>query len=436
MVGWMIKRLLLGFGANAFGQAVTIAIQVSSLPIFLIYWDTAKYGTWILLSAIPSYLIMADVGMVSVAGNKMMMAMARNDLDDANEIFQTAQLFLTIVCTVLLVLIIPVTLLGPMPSYMTWDNRLALTALMCAVLIVIYGGLSEAVFKATDRYPEGTLLGQVSRLAEWAGYIVGLALFGSLSGVACVGLLGRILSGCAMIVLAQRGGRGLKLGYSKASWLELRRMAHPALSFMAFPLANALSFQGVTFVVGALAGTSAVAVFTVYRTVARVAVQLISIFSLALWPEFSRLFGAGESTAVTALYKRSAMIASLSAMALSFAVYAISPWLLQFWTHGRIPFIPPVMAWLLAYAAIGGAAFVPRTILLATNQHVGLAGWSLAVAALSVALAWTMGKFGGLLGVSVAMFGSELLIAAICFWIADRVFVNPDRRQKHSIAVR
>jgi O-antigen/teichoic acid export membrane protein len=427
----MIKRLLLGFGANAFGQAVTIAIQISSLPIFLIYWDTAKYGTWILLSAIPSYLIMADVGMVSVAGNKMMMAMARNDLDEANEIFQTAQLFLTIVCTTLFVLIVPITLFWPMPDYMTWDSRLALTALMCAVLVAIYGGLSEAVFKATDRYPEGTLLGQTSRLAEWVGYIVGLILFDDFSGVACTGLFGRLLSACTMVVLAQKGSRGLRLGYSRASRLELRRMAQPAISFMAFPLANALSFQGVTLVVGALEGAANVTVFTAYRTIARVAVQIISIFSLTLWPEFSRLFGAGESAAVAALYKRSALFGSLAAIGLSLAVYAAAPWLLRFWSHGRIPFIGLDLAWLLAYAAVAGSAYVPRTILLATNQHVGLAAWSLAVAAISVALAWGLGTVSGLLGVSIAMFLAEVVNAGLCFWIADSIFIQTKRHQRH-----
>jgi O-antigen/teichoic acid export membrane protein len=210
-------------------------------------------------------------------------------------------------------------------------------------------------------------------------------------------------------------------------------MAHPAVSFMAFPLANALSFQGVTLVVGALEGTVAVAVFTVYRTIARVAVQVISIFSLALWPEFSRLFGAGGSTAVISLYKRSATLGSLSAVGLSLAIYAASPWLLQFWTHGRIPLIPSVMGWLLAYAAIAGAAYVPRTILLATNQHIGLAGWSLAAAAFSVALAWALGAFAGLLGVSIAMFAAEVVIAVLCFWVADSVFASSDRKQKHNV---
>jgi hypothetical protein len=63
----MLRRILLGFGANAFSQAINIAIQLVSLPLFLLYWDASTYGTWLLLSALPGYLMMADVGMVLVA---------------------------------------------------------------------------------------------------------------------------------------------------------------------------------------------------------------------------------------------------------------------------------------------------------------------------------------------------------------------------------
>lgn len=72
-------------------------------------------------------------------------------------------------------------------------------------------------------------------------------------------------------------------------------------------------------------------------------------------------------------------------------VLLVSPWLLQIWTHGRIEFVPRLMLWMLAYAAISGIWHVPRVLLMSTNQHVGLAGWSLAAGGLAVLLAWLFG---------------------------------------------
>ncbi|ACK51533.1 polysaccharide biosynthesis protein [Methylocella silvestris BL2] len=420
----MLRRILLGFGANAFSQGVSIAIQLFSLPLFLLYWDSSTYGTWLLLSAIPAYVNMADVGMVTTAGNKMAMAVGRSDLAEANNVYQSAQLFMAIVCCALAVILTPVALFGPLPDFMTTDMRVALAAMLCGVLIALYGGLSEAVFRATGRYAVGTMLGQLVRLAEWGGAMVGLILFRSFSGVALCSLFARAVGAGIGIVLAQRGGQGLLLGFRHASTDELKSMARPAISFMAFPLANALSFQGVTLLVGVIAGASAVAVFNTYRTIARVAVQVTSMFSHALGPEFSRLFGNGDMATLEAVFRRSAALSAAQSVAVSVVLYFVSPWLLRVWTHGRIEFDPSLMGWLLLYAAVGGMWHAPRVLLQATNQHVGIAGWSLVAGVLSVALAWAFGYFWQVDGVGAAMFVSEAFIAAICIYIAADLFAQ------------
>ena len=58
--GSVTHRLMRGFGANALGPVVTAIIQLGSVPIFLHAWGAAKYGDWLLLSAIPSYLSLSD----------------------------------------------------------------------------------------------------------------------------------------------------------------------------------------------------------------------------------------------------------------------------------------------------------------------------------------------------------------------------------------
>jgi O-antigen/teichoic acid export membrane protein len=198
----------------------------------------------------------------------------------------------------------------------------------------------------------------------------------------------------------------------------------PAVSFMAFPLANALSFSGVTLLVGALLGPAAVAIFNTYRTLSRIAVQLTGMFSLALWPEFGRLFGLGGPKAVESLFRKSAWLGVAQSVGLSFVLYFISPWLLNLWTHGRIEFFPVLMMWMLAYATIGGIWHVPRVLLLSTNQHVDLAGWSIAAGVLAVLLTWLFATALQVNGVGVAMLISETFIAAICIYLTHRAFVD------------
>lgn len=420
----MKRRIIAGMGANSFGMAISIGIQLLSLPLFLHYWDTSTYGVWLMLSAIPAYLSMADVGMVTAAGNKMAMAMGGGDAAEANRIFQSAQMFMSIVCGSLALLVVPLVLWAPLPGLETMGQRVALSAMSVGILAALFGGLSEAAFKSTGRYPTGTMVGNYVRLAEWLGSMLGLVLWGSFAGVALSGLAMRLTGTAAAMVLASKGNHGLRWGMHAADCAEIRAMIKPAISFMSFPLANALSFQGVTLLVGALFGPVAVALFNTYRTIARVAVQVTAIFSHALWPEFSRSFGQGGMAAIERLYRRTSLLGAAQALLLSLVIYFMSPWLLRIWTHGAIQFVPSLMLLMLLYAAVGGTWHIPRVLLMATNQHIHLAYWSLATGMFTVWLAWLMGSAFNLNGVVIAMLVSELSIAIVCVWLAHRAILQ------------
>ncbi|MDE2401333.1 MAG: hypothetical protein KGL90_06680 [Burkholderiales bacterium] len=417
----LIQRVVAALGANAFGQAINIVIQLASLPLFLHRWDVATYGTWLMLSAIPAYLSMADVGMVATAGNRMTMAIGRGDVRQANAIFQSALVFMVLACGGIALVSLPLVLCAPIPGVSRWDERLALAALVLTVLLALFGGLAESIFKSTGRYAQGTMLANGLRLAEWGGGMLGLVIGGSFAAVAIAGLLVRATGVAWMIWRSGKGTHPFSWGLHEAQLAEIRAMATPAVSFMAFPLANALSFQGVTLMVGHLFGPAMVAVFNAYRTIARLAVQVTGIFGHALWAELSHLYGQGGAQAVAGLYRRSAWIGAALAVGLSLALYLVAPWLLQMWSHGRIAVQPALMAVLLVYAAAGGVWHVPRVLLMATNQHVGLAQWALLAAALSLGLSWGLGSILGLEGAGLAMLVSELGIAAGCVLLAHRM---------------
>lgn len=414
------RRVIAGMGANSFGMALTIGIQLGSLPLFLSTWDTATYGVWLMLSALPGYLSMADVGMVTAAGNRMTMAMGAGDQRLANQVFQSAQVFMLVVCGALALLCLPLIWWSPWPATASADQRVALMALCLGVLVALFGGLSEQVFKSTQRYAVGTLLGNATRLAEWTGWMLGLLLVGSFAAVAVGGLLMRVAGTLLSIQLARSETNGLRWGTRHATSAMALDMARPAMAFMAFPLANALSFQGVTLLVGGLLGPVSVAIFNTYRTLARTTVQATAIFSHALWPEFSRLFGQGSREALHRLVWRSTWISGAQAALASMALFVLAPWVLRWWTHGQIGFDPLVFGLLMVYAAVGGLWHVPRVLLMATNRHGPLAVWSICTGLLCIGLTAALGHRLELPGVSGAMLISEACIALVCGWLAWR----------------
>jgi O-antigen/teichoic acid export membrane protein len=421
----LLRRVVAALGAGAFGQAVNVLIQLASLPLFLSHWSLATYGTWLVLSALPAYLSMADVGMVSTAGNRMTMAMGQGDVAQAQRVFHSASVFMLISCGGLALLTLPVALWAPVPGLSNTDERVAVAALVGGVLLALLGGLAEAVFRATNRYAVGTSCGTLIRLCEWLGSIAGLLGWGSFSAVALCGLAVRFGGVALTAWFSAREAQGLRWGWQDAHLSEVKAMIKPALSFMLFPLANAVSFQGVTLLVGQQFGVAVVAVFNTYRTLSRVAVQVTGVFGHAMWAEFSRLFGQGGARAVGPLYMRSAWLGLGVSVLLSVALYGVGPWLLQWWTHGAIGREPVLMSLLLAYAAVCGSWHVPRVLLMATNQHIGLAQWSLLSAAAAFALAYGLGRVMGIDGVGLGMLLAEALIAGLCLVLAHRLVRVP-----------
>src|SRR3984957_16438478 len=84
------QRLMRGLGATALGPVVTALIQLGSVPILLHVWGVARYGDWLLLSAIPSYLTLTDLGFGDASGSEMSMSVAANDRNRALETFQSS----------------------------------------------------------------------------------------------------------------------------------------------------------------------------------------------------------------------------------------------------------------------------------------------------------------------------------------------------------
>ncbi|MBV8157452.1 MAG: hypothetical protein JO278_07335, partial [Dyella sp.] len=309
----------------------------------------------------------------------------------------------------------------------------ALAALLAGVLLSLGAGLSGAAFRSTNRYALGMSVAVTTRLMEWAGGIAGLLLIGTLAAVAGGMLLVRVITLVWQSWLSTRNGDGLTWGMRHAQWSEVRAMLRPSLGFMTFPIANAISFQGFTLLTAHLLGPAAVAVFNTYRTVARVAVQVTSTLSHALWPEFARMFGSGEHRGLRTLLLRSSLLGALGAIVLSVMLYLCAPLLLRIWTKGQIDFYPGLMRAFLLYAAIAGIWHIPRVILMATNQHSRMGIAFLVISVLALLCGQVLGASQQIMGLVMAMIIGELLAMAVCFWLAATTFLSRDNKPEEAL---
>jgi O-antigen/teichoic acid export membrane protein len=430
-----LHRISLGLGANAFGQIVTVAIQLISLPAFLHFWPLSRYGEWLLLAAIPAYLSAVDIGILSVGMNRMAILAAMGDIKAAERIFQSLLCFATAVILVVACVVLPAIWLIHAGDWGTnFEHRLTLSLLVIADLACIYTGLFEAVFRVCDRYALGVLALNFARLAEWLGSLVGLVMGGTLVDVGLGLLAGRLIATASTCIYQIYRYPNYRWSFRGASKAELVSMVAPGLSFLALPAANALSIQGMVILIGTMFGTPALAVFSAYRTLSRIAFQLINMLSRVLWPEFSRRFGEKDYGTMHELCRYGTLATVVASLGGAAVLYFIGPFLLHWWTHGKIVYIPGLFNILLIVTAFSGSYQVGLILLAAVNKLAGLSIVYISASLLSVGASYLAGKRFGIDGATAAMILTEVVMICTCYFYVRGFFDEHTPRRTPSLA--
>src|ERR1700688_513073 len=168
------SRLFRGASATALTPIVTAVIQLAAVPCFLHFWGAAKYGDWLILSAIPSYLTLSDLGFGDASGSDMTMRVAAGDRQGAIETYHSSWALLSLVS--LLVASVATIVVRHVP----WHHFIKLSTVpdrRASVIVLILGfyvlasqpcGILESGFRCDGNFATGRMGGAVIHVVETA----------------------------------------------------------------------------------------------------------------------------------------------------------------------------------------------------------------------------------------------------------------------------
>lgn len=418
------SKLLRNLGANAYGQLITVAIQLVSVPLFLHYWGVKLYGEWLILSAIPAYLSLSDIGFASVAANDMTMRVAKGDKQGALEVYQSIWIFISSVSVLvgfLLSLVIYFLNLNTLfsISHISLDQtQRLLMVLMLYVLVGLQGGVLGAAFRSVGSYAYAMVLNNTVRLAEWLLSMVALVMGGGVLVVAIVALIARLLGLVVMWAVLRKQECWLNLGYAQASMQRIRELIKPAVAFMTFPLGLALSLQGMVLVIGMILGSAAVVVFSAYRTLTRVLVQIITMLNQAIWPEISAAYGSGKMELVKQIHRRGSSVTFWIALMVVNLLGLIGEWIIGIWTHHAFEQNHTLLLLMLVTTFVNVLWQTSWVVLMATNKHQKITSAFIVSSASALLLAMLTIQFLGINGAGLIVLIAELPMLYITINIA------------------
>ncbi|WP_439358115.1 lipopolysaccharide biosynthesis protein [Bradyrhizobium sp. DASA03007] len=420
------KTVARGVGANAFVQAVILVVQLSAVPVLASHWGLQLYGWWVIASALPSYISLADLGFATAAGTDMTMKVARGDLDGAIKTFQSA--WIVVIAASICILVASISAFWLLPVSMTQSQYMGgsevgatLFFLMVQSISALHGGIFLAGYRCSGLYALGTMTQAFVMLVEGAAAILVCTAGGTPKDVALALAICRLVSTSVQGFVLARNVPWLKISITDASWREIRLLIKPAIAAMTLPIAQASFLQGTTLALGAASNTANAAIFSSTRTLTRSGVQLVSLLNHAILPEFSAASSRGDRTALMKLVLLSTAwnLLALSVTAIILVFFGTT--IVSIWTHNVV--VPPssFVAVMTATMLVNGCWHPFSNFLLAVNKH-HLYSYPYAILAVaSVALTYLLVPTYGLDGAAASLLLLDVIMASL---IVRLVFIH------------
>jgi O-antigen/teichoic acid export membrane protein len=277
-------------------------LQLIGTPFLIHAWGLNDFGLWTIVTTIPLLLISMDFGIAAASAGFMIRAISREDTGRANSIFVIGLTSSVAICLLTFILAGSFWLFNSVLPAAPGNASVIRDAIPIALVYVgvsVISGIANAGYRANGFYARGVLIYENGRLIEQLLVILFAVLGGSIQVCLLVMTAIRAISTAVSLGMLVRMTPWIRLRGQPFDAHLFRSMIKPALSAMLVPSTQALSIQGMTFVVGTVVSPASAAIFSTARILSRTLVQATSILTRAAAPEFALGVGEGELAKAT-----------------------------------------------------------------------------------------------------------------------------------------
>jgi O-antigen/teichoic acid export membrane protein len=400
------RNLMIGTITKYAVLAVNVGLGIGLLPFTVRHLGTAEYGLWMLVVSLTYYFQLLDLGYGNGVVRHVAEADARGDIAGVNRILSTFVVVyaglgvLTAAGTLGLIFwVVPRFPHLSAPEIHRGQLLLAIMGVRIAVgfPMTVFGAVTTARQRFALNNTVAIVVALVNGLVTYLILAAGHGLLALVTSTTTVGLVSYV--GYAWT--ARRAFPELRLRPSSFDRTLVRDVTTFSFYLLIIDIAVQIGFNLDNVVIGAVLGTSAVAVYSVALRVADCQRQLCNQFNGFLFPVAVR-YGAGgradklESLLIEGTRIALIMVTGVTICVIGFGRPLIARWMGPGFEAGIVP---------LYVLAVAGLVLVGQgplgSILLATGRHRLVAYVSLGEALANLVLSVMLVRRFGLLGVAV-----------------------------------
>lgn len=410
------SRIFKGIGANSFGQIVNLLIQLASVPILISSWGFDKYSEWIVISAIPTYLALSDLGVTTAASSKVVIWHERAKTLTAISIYSTSFIFLftaaiiIIAGTLACLIFANIFELLNLKTINSSEGALILLSLTTYSMLCLLTNMVAIRYRTYKSYPLSSFIMNFIRMSEWALALAVAHFTQSLVYTSITLLITRLTGLTIKNLIATYLGMKLSLKISSISKRAFITLIKPSISSLAFPIGLAMNVQGLIIILSITISPGQAAIFSLYRTISRILVQLSAIVNQSIWPEISYAYSVGNSNLIKKMISAALKVSLPTATAIGLLIIYFGKTIFDAWSGRGADYSSAIMITLIIGAIINVGWQVYWVTLMATSTHSSFAVIFMLVSTSSTALIYyTSGIFGLISACYIIVFAEIIL---------------------------
>lgn len=404
--------------AGMLGRLILALSPILLVPLMIRSWGLEYYGEWLLLTAVPSYIMLSpDFGLAGAAINEMASLTARGRIQRAVLLYRTAWVILSAATVLFFLAGVAIACL------VNWSRIgvVNLSHITSAGIIISACGrivvmqqivLISGIYKSAQQNPRAGIV-----------YSVGSAFF-LLVGISILLLsenpfqysLFQFLSSLIFLPFvlldAQRTMPQFTLSLKGVALKRVLPYVKPGLGHAAMPLVNAFQNQGVLIILGIVLGSAGVALFQTTRVLSNGLKSVSGLATAAVMVELPTLLGQNKKALVERLLVRNTQAGIVLSLTGVLVMLLCGEVIYTAWL-GEQSIYPDMLAVLLLLSIIPYSFGTSFTILLLSANRIHCAiPLTLVSTVFSMILIFIFSKMGGLLGAGFGVILWEIGTAA------------------------
>ena len=332
-----LRRIAKLFAAQNTNQLVVMAQQLLLPPTFVRVFGVSMFGQWQVLTAAISYLGTFNYGLQTYTNMQMTIHYNGGELKECKEV-QSAGLRILIGAFLVVAMLLSVVFLIPINSWLRltipenqaqWTLYLLGMQVMSNMVFGFFSG-SYMVFGEAHRGQHYSSANQLLGTLTIVSLAVMRETFPIIAaGQVCVTLL------FAIYLAIDVGRRCPDIRPSIRYWKpgSLSAVLKPSSQYMLLATSNMLSYQAPVILMQRFLGPTAVAIYTLTRTVYSMSRRVLYLVTNSLSQEITMVYGQKDWPKLHKLYALSERLVLLMTPPITFGCMLATPLIMQVWMH-------------------------------------------------------------------------------------------------------